>query len=120
MCLAVLGLLTAACGPRPVDVAGVWQGSWVSDDHQSTGTFRVEVTQRGKGISGTIDLSLDWLPQARIAGVVEGQRVRWGVLRGGVVVLTFEGIIDGDTAQGRYTFGAGPQGTWTARRVRQH
>ncbi len=118
--LALCGLLAAACGPRAADVAGVWQGSWASADQQSAGAFRVEITQRGKAISGTIDLSLDWLPQARIEGVVEGQKVRWGVLHGGVVVLTFEGAIAGDSADGRYTIGAMGQGTWIARRVRRY
>ncbi len=102
-----------------MDVAGVWQGSWAAADQQSAGAFRVEITQRGNAISGTIDLSLDWLPKARIEGVVEGQKVRWGVLHGGVVVLTFEGVITDDSADGRYSIGAGGEGTWTARRVRR-
>jgi hypothetical protein len=63
-------------------------------------------------------LSLDWLPKARIEGVVEGQRVRWGVLHGSLVVLSFEGTVNGDTAGGNYSIGSAPRGTWAARRVR--
>lgn len=121
----VLGVLVmAACGPRATDVAGIWEGTWAASDRQSTGTFRVDVTQRGKTITGEIRLSLDWLPQARIEGFVEGAQVRWGVLRGGLVLLTFEGRVTGDAATGTYAIGAGPGGaapggSWTARRERQ-
>ncbi|MDP2957592.1 MAG: hypothetical protein Q8N53_14295 [Longimicrobiales bacterium] len=110
-------VVSSGCGPRPVDVAGTWEGTWTSADHQSRGTFRVEIQQRRKVIKGTIELSLDWLPQARIDGVVEGSRVRWGVLRGGLVVLTFEGSVSGDAAEGTYSFGQAGEGTWTARRT---
>jgi hypothetical protein len=116
--LVLCGLVAAACGPRVANIAGVWQGSWTSADRQSTGTFRVEIRQRGNAIGGPIELSLDWLPQARIDGVVEGQKVRWGVLREGVTLLTFEGIVAEDSAEGRYSISAGGEGTWTARRVR--
>ncbi len=119
LALALCGLLAAACGPRAADVAGVWQGSWISGDRESTGVFRVDIQQRGQAISGPIDLSLDWLPRARIEGVVEGQKVRWGVLHGGLVVLTFEGTVSGESAEGQYSAGGGPQGTWAARRVRR-
>ncbi len=119
LALALCGLLATACGPRVANVAGVWQGSWISGDRESTGTFRVEIQQRGQAISGPIDLSLEWLPRARIEGIVDAQRVRWGVLHGGLVVLTFEGIVSGESAEGRYNIGGGPQGTWTARRVRR-
>lgn len=97
----------------------MWQGSWISADRESTGAFRVEILQRGQAISGPIDLSLDWLPRARIEGVVEGQKVRWGVLHGGLVVLTFEGTVSADSAEGRYSIGGGATGTWIARRVRR-
>ena len=121
----VLGVLViAACGPRATDVAGIWEGTWAASDRQSTGTLRVDITQRGKTITGEIRLSLDWLPQARIEGIVEGERVRWGVLRGRLVLLTFEGRVTGDSAEGTYAIGAGPGGaapggSWTARRVRR-
>jgi hypothetical protein len=119
--ILILFLLIAvpACGPRPASVSGVWIGTWVSADGESTGRFRVEVSQRGKAIKGPIELSLDWLPRARIEGVVEGQRVRWGVLRGGLVILTFEGTVSGDTAAGRYSFGQAGEGSWIARRERR-
>lgn len=119
LAVALAGTLaTAGCGPRPVDVAGTWEGIWISADRQSRGTFRVDIQQRRKVIKGTIELSLDWLPQARIDGVVEGQRVRWGVLRGGLVVMTFEGSVSGGAAEGRYSFGQAGEGTWNARRTR--
>ncbi len=110
-------LAAAGCGPRPADVAGNWEGVWVGADRQSRGTFRVDIQQRRKVIKGTIELSLDWLPQARIDGVVEGPRVRWGVLRGGLVVFAFEGSVSGDAAEGTYSFGQAGEGTWTARRT---
>ncbi len=114
----ILGvLLLAACGPRAANVAGVWEGTWISSDRGSTGTFRVDINQRGKTIRGPIELSLDWLPQAQIEGVVDGQNVRWGVLRGRLVVLTFEGRVNQDTAGGTYTIGSAAQGTWNARRL---
>jgi hypothetical protein len=110
-------VIVSGCGPRAADVAGIWQGTWTGADGQSSGDFRVDVQQRGKTIGGEITLSLDWLAKARIAGVVEGQKVRWGVLRENLVVLTFEGQVDGDTARGTYTIGATAQGRWNARRA---
>ena len=109
----------AGCGPRPVNVSGVWEGMWTAADGQANGTFRVEVTQRGRALRGPIELSLDWLPAARINGSVDGQRLRWGVLRGGIVVPSFEGEVSGDRAQGRYTIATGGDGTWSAARVRR-
>jgi hypothetical protein len=119
--LLVLGslIVLAGCGPRPVDVSGTWEGRWTAADGQGSGTFRVEVTQRGRTISGPIELSLDWLASARITGSVEARRVRWGVLRGGIVVLSFEGEVDGDRAQGLYTIATGGGGTWSATRARR-
>lgn len=117
--LLVVLTSVSACGSRPVDVSGTWLGTWVGADGESAGRFRVEVSQRGKAIRGPIELSLEWLPRAKIEGVVEERRVRWGVLRGGVVVLSFEGEVIGDRAQGRYTIATGGEGTWSAARVRR-
>ena len=115
----IIGIILsiAGCGPRSADVAGIWQGTWTGIDGRSTGDFRVDVQQRGKTIGGEITLGLDALSKARITGVVEGQKVRWGVLRENLVVLTFEGQVDGDTASGTYTIGATAQGRWNARRA---
>lgn len=115
----ILGITVfiAGCGPRAADVAGVWQGTWTGAGGQGSGDFRVDVQQNGKTISGEITLGLDWLAKGRIAGVVEGQKVRWGVLRENLVVLTFEGQVDGDAASGTYTIGATAQGRWNARRA---
>src|SRR3990172_1293855 len=112
----IIGIILsiAGCGPRSADVAGIWQGTWTGIDGRSTGDFRVDVQQRGKTIGGEITLGLDALSKARITGVVEGQKVRWGVLRENLVVLTFEGQVDGDTARGTYTIGATVQGRWNA------
>lgn len=114
---AVCGLTLAACGRPAANVAGVWEGTWAGADGQSTGRFRVDVRQRGKTISGRIELGLDWLPHAQIDGVVEGQTVRWGVLRERLVVLTFEGRVDQDTAEGTYRIGTETRGSWNARRT---
>jgi hypothetical protein len=113
----LLVALAGGCGARAIDVAGTWQGRWTSADRQSSGTFRVDVSQRGSQINGPIELSLDWLPRARIEGIVEGSRVRWGVLHGAVVVLAFEGTVTGDAAEGTYTIGSTSKGAWTASRV---
>lgn len=109
-------LLLAACA-RPPDVAGTWEGEWESADGTSRGTFRVHVTQRGNRISGRIELRGSWFSEARVDGVVEGSRVRWGVLRGGVAVLTFEGTVEDGRSSGVYR-GPGGSGNWAARRVR--
>lgn len=89
----------------------------MQSDGQSTGRFTVDIRQRGKTISGRIELSLDWLPQAQIDGVVEGQTVRWGVLRERLVVITFEGRVNQDTAEGTYRIGTETRGSWNARRT---
>jgi hypothetical protein len=112
-------LLATSCGPRAVDVSGTWEGRWTADEGSSIGGFEVVVEQRGTAIRGPISLSLDWLPRAAINGTVDGRRVRWGVLRGGVVALQFDGEVDGDAAQGRYTVATGGGGAWTARRIRR-
>lgn len=106
-----------ACGRPAANVAGVWDGAWMSADGQSTGRFKVDIRQRGKTISGRIELGLDWLPHAQIDGVVEGQTVRWGVLRERLVVITFEGRVNQDTAEGTYRIGAEARGSWNARRA---
>ncbi len=113
-CLAVALLVGCA---RPPHVAGTWYGLWESEDGQSRGTFRVHVTQRGNRISGRIEVSGSWFSEARIDGVVEGSRVRWGVLRGGVALLTFEGTVQGGQSWGVYHGPGGSAGRWTARRV---
>lgn len=112
-------IIQTGCGPRPVDVSGTWDGVWRASGGQSSGTFQVEIAQRGRAISGPITLSLDWLPTARINGTVDERRVQWGVLRGGIVVLSFDGEVEGDRASGRYTFAAGGQGRWSATRTRR-
>ncbi|MFN3285710.1 MAG: hypothetical protein ACK45F_05460 [bacterium] len=109
-------LLLAACARAP-DVAGTWEGTWEAADGTSRGAFRVHVTQRGNRISGRIELSGTWFSEARVDGVVEGLRVRWGVLRGGVAVLTFEGTVGDGRSSGVYRGPAG-SGKWAARRVR--
>jgi len=113
---AVCGLTLVACGRPAANVAGVWEGTWTSSDGRSTGQFQVDIQQRGKTIAGKIELSLEWLPQAQIDGVVEGSTVRWGVLRERLVVITFEGRVSDDTAQGTYTIGTEANGAWNARR----
>lgn len=113
----MLCLFVAACGTPAANVAGVWEGTWTGTDGQSTGRFKVDVTQRGKTIGGRIELGLDWLPHAAIDGVVEGQTVRWGVLRERLVVITFEGLITQDTAEGTYRIGTETRGSWNARRT---
>ncbi len=110
LALAVLG-----CA-RPVDVAGVWQGTWESADGASHGAFRVQVTQRGNRIWGPITLEGAWAPEARVEGSVEGSHVRWGVVRGGLVVVTFEGTVEDGRASGVYR-APGGAGRWSARRV---
>jgi len=115
--LVVGALGQAGCRDRAADVGGVWDGTWKSADGQSEGSFRVDVTQRGVTLEGPIQLSLEWLPRARIAGTVAGNRVTWGVLQGGVAVLSFEGTITGDTGAGAYAVGSTAGGTWTARRI---
>lgn len=115
--LALLLLALWACS-RPPDVAGTWQGRWASEDGASRGTFWVHVDQRGHRISGRISVQGAWFSEARIDGAVEGSRVRWGVLRGGVTLLTFEGTIEDGRAFGVYRTPAGSGGRWAARRVR--
>ncbi len=113
--VVVVALAVLGCA-RPVDVAGVWQGTWESADGASRGAFRVEVAQRGNRISGPITLEGAWVPEARVEGSVEGFQVRWGVVRGGVVVVAFEGTVEDGRASGVYR-GPGGTGRWTARRV---
>lgn len=114
----VLVLVAAACARAP-DVAGTWEGSWQSDDGLARGTFRVQVAQRGNRISGRIELQGTWFSDARVDGVVEGSRVRWGVLRGGVAVLSFEGTVNDGRASSTYRGPGGSAGRWTARRLLQ-
>jgi hypothetical protein len=113
--VVVVALAVLGCA-RSVDVAGVWQGTWESADGASRGAFRVEVAQRGNRISGPITLEGAWVPEARVEGSVEGFQVRWGVVRGGVVVVAFEGTVEDGRASGVYR-GPGGTGRWTARRV---
>jgi hypothetical protein len=113
--IALLALAALGCA-RPADVAGVWHGTWESADGAGRGTFRAEVAQRGNRISGPITLEGAWVSEARVEGSVEGLRVRWGVVRGGVVVVAFEGTVEDGRASGAYR-GPGGTGRWTARRV---
>ncbi len=116
--LACLLLAVACACARPPDVAGTWDGRWEGADGASAGTFRVQVAQRGNRIWGRIEVRGTWFSEARIDGAVEGTRVRWGVLRGGVAVLTFEGTVQDGRAFGVYRGPGGSHGNWVARRVR--
>ena len=114
---ALLAALACACAGAP-DVAGTWLGTWQGSDGRSAGGFRVHVAQQGNRISGRIEVEGAWFSEARIDGVVEGSRVRWGVLRGGVAGLQFDGRLQDGQASGVYRVPGGTGGRWSARRVR--
>lgn len=114
---ALVAALAAACA-RPPDVAGTWVGTWQGSDGTSAGGFRVQVAQQGNRISGRIVLEGTWFSEARIQGAVEGSRVRWGVLHGGLAVLQFHGTVQDGQASGEYAGPGGARGRWAARRVR--
>ncbi|MER3457092.1 MAG: hypothetical protein C4304_09495 [candidate division GAL15 bacterium] len=112
----IAALVLAGCGRAP-DLSGTWVGRWASDDGVSRGTFRVQVSQSGNRISGRIALEGTWFSRARIVGVVEGSHIRWGVLHGGVSVLTFEGRVEEGRSAGTYRGPGGSTGRWTAVRI---
>ncbi len=114
---AIVVALASACARAP-EVAGTWVGTWQGSDGASSGSFRVLVTQHGNRISGRIELEGTWFSEARIEGVVEGSRVRWGVLHGRLAVLQFDGALEDGRAAGVYRAPGGTGGRWTARRVR--
>ncbi len=114
---ALLATLVCACA-QPPHVAGTWVGRWQGSEGDSAGRFRVHVLQKGNRITGRIVVEGTWFSEARIDGVVEGSRVRWGVLHGGLAVLQFDGTVQGDWASGVYRVPGGAGGRWAARRVR--
>lgn len=109
--------LLSGCGQRAVDISGVWQGTFASNDGQTKGTFRATLRQEGQKIDGNMEISLDWLPKARIDGTIQGQNVNFGVVRDNLTVLTFQGQFDGDAAKGRYGMGSATEGRWSANRL---
>lgn len=76
------------------------------------------MSQRGNRIWGRIELEGTYFSEARIEGVVEGSRVRWGVLHGTLAVLQFDGTLEDGRAAGVYRAPGGTGGRWAARRVR--
>jgi len=57
------------------------------------------------------------VPEARVDGCVEGDRVRWGVVREGLRAPTFEGYAGGDRPEGAYSMITTRVGRWEARRL---
>lgn len=98
-------------------LSGTWEGTYQSDVYsQISGTFRVEFTQSGEQITGSIEIAESpCVSRGTIAGSVSDSEVTFGAVEA-EATITFTGTVAGDTMSG--TFSApdcgDDSGTWEA------
>lgn len=97
-------------------LTGSWPGEWQNTTPDSSrGTFRIQWTQSGSSLSGTITITgTPCLTGGSISGSLAGSTLNFGVVTGQSQV-SYTGTVSGDTMSGTYTTSCGnAQGTWKA------
>ena len=98
---------TPSQAPATVDLSGNWSGSYTGPFN---GTFKLNWTQTGSDLSGTIVLSSP-ADSLGIKGTVSGSSISFGA----VGVVTYTGTVSGNSMSGSYTDVAnGQNGSWNA------
>lgn len=103
-------------GSGPMNVSGVWHGTWTSTDEGSNGPFMVVFDQNGSTLSGSVDIPDINFHDAPLTGTVNQDHFTFGDVDG---VIQFTGTINSDTtsASGQYEYPAlDDEGTWTMTR----
>ena len=92
-------------------LSGTWSGKYSGAYH---GTLRLQWTQSGSQLSGTIKLSTSPNSRPSIKGSVHGSTIRFGTV--GSAAITYSGSVSGKSMSGRYrTPGGG--GSWSAHKT---
>ncbi len=111
----VLALVDGGFAQSDVDITGTWAGTWQSSEDGSSGRFEVKFAQTGQQLAGSIRVtgSTD-IRSGTIAGAIQGGRVTFGAISGGVTAITFTGAFTARSGKGEYRTGRGDYGTWSA------
>jgi hypothetical protein len=107
---------SATTAPATSGLTGAWPGEWQNTTPDSSrGTFRIQWTQSGSSLSGTIAITgTPCLTGGSISGSLNGGNLNFGVVTGQAQV-SYTGTVSGTTMSGTYTTSCGnAQGTWKA------
>lgn len=107
---------SATTSPTATGLTGAWPGEWQNTTPDaSRGTFRIQWTQSGSALSGTITITgTPCLTGGSINGSLSGSALNFGVVTGQSQV-SYTGTVSGNTMSGTYTTSCGnAQGTWKA------
>jgi hypothetical protein len=90
-----------------------WDGTWDNPGYGSAGTFHMEVTRTSATMAGSLQVSgADCLSAGHFVADVNGDEVTFGLVSGGIDVITFSGKVRGDHVAGMWEAGPGCGG-WT-------
>jgi hypothetical protein len=100
-------------------IAGAWTGTYTSIAFPGVeGSFKVSFTQAGSRITGTIMVSSRCVDKGTVSGLLSGNAIRFGAVKG-TETVTFDGTIGATSMSGTYETGAAcgdDKGTWKASR----
>ncbi len=92
----------------PRSVGEVWEGSWVDNVYDLSGTFRLEVTRKYSSMTGSLQvIGSPCVQSGELRAEVLGDQVEFGLVVGGVDQVTFSGVIEGTHVAGTFTSGPG-------------
>lgn len=115
--LAVVALVSAPVGARPVDVAGDWAITANTDQGPISGTLTLKVD--AEKLTGSLVVDVGTLP---IEGTVSDNEVSFSLsypTDNGDIPVTMTGKVDGDTIKGTYDAGMQGSGDWSGSRVKK-
>jgi hypothetical protein len=91
-------------------LSGTWSGKYSGTFH---GTFKLQWTQSGSKLNGTIKLSTE-PSKLPLKGSVRGGSISFGTV--GSAAITYSGSVSGRSMSGRYHTAAGG-GSWSAHKT---
>jgi len=101
----------ASCGQQGnssgINLAGVWEGSYVSDKGNGSGRICVELNQNNGNLAGKLFIAGRGFA-GNVTGSVSGNNATFGVAGG----AQYEGHFTNTGGSGTYTVGATDSGTW--------
>lgn len=119
LALATVAMLVAACSTTPAQPKGPdLSGQWVLTTESPMGAqdSDMNVTQTGDALAGTIDSQMG---SVDFSGSVAGPAVKFGFVmnaQGMELPINYDGVVEGDTMQGKAVFGSFGEGNFTAKR----
>ena len=102
--------------PKPVHET--WAGDWVNPGYGSSGTFTLDVRRSTSSMTGSLQvLGAECIQSGDLQAVVDGDQVSFGLIRGGIDQITFQGVIEGRRVVGVWSVTeacGGWTGSWQA------